>query len=746
MEEKEELISFSVDAGIINRLGKELIGRAETGVSELIKNSYDADASLVSLNFIDSNYTGGQLIIEDDGLGMTKEELIKGFMTLSSTSKVHNPISLKYNRRKAGKKGIGRFATQFLGEKLTIITQTEESDLAMKVVIEWNHYEIDIELSSVTNKIDYIPKERVCGTTLIIDSLRHAWSVAQIKRVFRYVSDLLQPDLLSKDSQDLNIASQGDDTFLVECYRTENGLKSMIVDINKVLYEKALATIEGNIGNDGIGIVRVNSSSFGIKDSEISVLSDKDVPYDDLRNVHFKLYYFIYDRPDYYKNGINRLELNSIEELSTLQSGIRVYRNGFRVLPYGEVGDDWLGLDRKRTRIEIELEDSNITFNIPYTNKNFFGFVEIVDNSGEFFEETASREGLIENSALSDLKNFLRKSVIAGVRRIAPFVYTEKTKREQQRADKKSLKEKLEGLQSKIEEFAKDKGGGDDIGDYSENGRDESEAKPDVKSLFDDIESEIGDILDELAMLRILATLGLTIGEFTHEIIQFPIFFNSKIKSLILRETDGDKINNLNQILDKVNHLDTYTTYFNLAVSRNADRELEVIDLQRVVRLFIESTSWDFDHEGILIETNGEKYGLYTVPMHPSEWHSILLNLYTNSKKALRRARPVNKRIKIILGIDEDNLFLEFLDNGDGIPPENKDLIFQPFFTTATSNSSSNNEYIVGSGLGLKIIRDIITDYKGDIFVASNNDEGYSTCIRIEIPRATNQQILRYED
>src|SRR5690606_22266509 len=118
MEEKEELISFSVDAGIINRLGKELIGRAETGVSELIKNSYDADASLVSLNFSDSNYTGGQLIIEDDGLGMTKEELIKGFMTLSSTSKVHNPISLIYDRRKAGKKGIGRFATQFLGEKL----------------------------------------------------------------------------------------------------------------------------------------------------------------------------------------------------------------------------------------------------------------------------------------------------------------------------------------------------------------------------------------------------------------------------------------------------------------------------------------------------------------------------------------------------------------------------------------------------------------------------------------------------
>ncbi|RYZ78251.1 MAG: ATP-binding protein, partial [Moraxellaceae bacterium] len=81
-------VSFSVDANIINRLGRELIGKAETGVSELIKNAYDADATLVKLNFIDSNITGGKLIIADNGHGMSRSDLVKGFMTLSSTTKI----------------------------------------------------------------------------------------------------------------------------------------------------------------------------------------------------------------------------------------------------------------------------------------------------------------------------------------------------------------------------------------------------------------------------------------------------------------------------------------------------------------------------------------------------------------------------------------------------------------------------------------------------------------------------------
>ena len=97
-------VGFTVDAGLIQRLGYELVGRAETAVSELIKNAYDADATVVDVDFIDSDVKGGTLIVSDNGVGMTEDQLINGFMRISSADKIHNPVSEKFRRTKAGKK------------------------------------------------------------------------------------------------------------------------------------------------------------------------------------------------------------------------------------------------------------------------------------------------------------------------------------------------------------------------------------------------------------------------------------------------------------------------------------------------------------------------------------------------------------------------------------------------------------------------------------------------------------------
>ena len=93
-------VRFSVDAGVIDRLGTELVARQETAVSELVKNSYDADARIVALKFEDSDSIGGTLLIDDNGLGMTNEQLVNGFMRISSTDKLRNPLSERYNRKR----------------------------------------------------------------------------------------------------------------------------------------------------------------------------------------------------------------------------------------------------------------------------------------------------------------------------------------------------------------------------------------------------------------------------------------------------------------------------------------------------------------------------------------------------------------------------------------------------------------------------------------------------------------------
>lgn len=213
-------IGFTVDAGLIDRLGRELVGRAETAVSELVKNSYDADATEVKVTFIDSDIIGGSLVIEDNGVGMNEFQLEQGFMRISSTDKVHHPVSEKYGRTKAGKKGIGRFATQRLGSRLTIISQTKESDSAIRIVIKWDKYKIDQDITSISFPLEFIEKQKDEGTVLRIDGLKDVWSEPAIKRIFRYVSELLQPNYLSEKGRESNTATQEEQTFNVVFYRT----------------------------------------------------------------------------------------------------------------------------------------------------------------------------------------------------------------------------------------------------------------------------------------------------------------------------------------------------------------------------------------------------------------------------------------------------------------------------------------------------------------------------------------------
>ena len=337
-------IGFTVDAGLIDRLGRELVGRAETAVSELVKNSYDADATEVKVTFIDSDIIGGSLVIEDNGVGMNEFQLEQGFMRISSTDKVHHPVSEKYGRTKAGKKGIGRFATQRLGSRLTIISQTKESDSAIRIVIKWDKYKIDQDITSISFPLEFIEKQKDEGTVLRIDGLKDVWSEPAIKRIFRYVSELLQPNYLSEKGRESNTATQEEQTFNVVFYRTIGNNTETVASEQKMIFDKALATIDGIVDDNGFATVKVFSEALSLNDV-IPICPDDGKKYFDLiKNVHFRVYYFIYNRYDYYKGRISSLELKNVQTIAENASGVRLYRNGFRVLPYGEPLDDWLAL------------------------------------------------------------------------------------------------------------------------------------------------------------------------------------------------------------------------------------------------------------------------------------------------------------------------------------------------------------------------------------------------------------------
>lgn len=115
------------------------------------------------------------------------------------------------------------------------------------------------------------------------------------------------------------------------------------------------------------------------------------------------------------------------------------------------------------------------------------------------------------------------------------------------------------------------------------------------------------------------------------------------------------------------------------------------------------------------LEPEFNKVFLYTRPMHPSEWSSILFNFYTNAKKAIAREK-IEGKILIECGEDNGNIFLEFSDNGDGIKEGMKSLYLMNFLLLQQlflwNDFEANNE-VVGTGLGLKIVRDIVKSHRG---------------------------------
>lgn len=723
-----ESVRFSVDASHISRLGHELVSKQETAVAELIKNAYDADAEYVKAVFKQTSKAGGELKITDNGLGMSRDELINGFMRISTRSKSENPRSPKYTRQRAGRKGIGRFSAQRLGMRLQLTTRRLEDPYGICIDIDWNKFEEVGDLILVSNNITTDSAAEI-GTTLRISKLKDPWSSAQIQRAYRFISDLLQPTPLQFALK----KGEGDPGFTVEFFEEIDGQEILIASERQNILDNAHALISGYVDDDGVPYFSIHSKRYKIEDGPEKLISDARVKtvfeaeikdYSHLAGVSFQAFYFIED-------DLPPGSRNIVRNVLRKNSGVRIYRNGFRVLPYGEPQDDWLGLQRSSALRQLLP---------PHANSNFIGFVQITDLAGEHFEETASREGLIENQSFSQLQDYIYKSLMRGIIKIA-HARGKKIFATDPSA-KKTTVERVDEITSKISTYVEKINSSISNNGLPRPAAEQAKLNEDVTEIFENIELLEHDtkiLLEELGMLRVLASLGLTIGEFTHETRHVLSALSAGIFRLTKSHPEAEKIKTLQANIES---LQAYMRYFDKAVTQNSQRNLEVHELRDLIGDFQQVVESAIKRQFVSLTIDISGYDLFVKPSHKSEWASIFFNLFTNSLKAINRAKVIGD-IRIIAGeVDETKLFIEFSDNGDGIAEENKSKVFDAFFTTSTpADALADDEvHITGSGLGLKIIRDIIENGGGDIYI-SEPPEGYSTCIRIEFPRAEEEEI-----
>lgn len=245
---------------------------------------------------------------------------------------------------------------------------------------------------------------------------------------------------------------------------------------------------------------------------------------------------------------------------------------------------------------------------------------------------------------------------------------------------------------------------------------------------------------DESALLRLLATLGLAAAEFNHETgmtFQAIRLDLERVFETAL-EAGGDEAGFaevVGRAQGAVSRLDALTSYLNEIASARAVRELAPVSVTLAVEEF-ENGMKDlaFRSMVVLCRRTPEFDGLYTVPIHRADIASILLNFYSNSIKAVKRVDG-ERRVLVEAQRDGDEIVIQFSDTGDGIPDSRRDRIFDLFYTTRTAAApgSSVMEETTGTGLGLWIVRQIVSRANGTAKVVDAAN-GYTTTLEVRLP------------
>jgi signal transduction histidine kinase len=713
-----EQYSFSADAGVVARLGRELVGRQETALTELVKNAYDADATSVDVRLEMQDKTPSAVVITDNGTGMTKEELVGGFLRIASNAKVKLPRSPLFGRKRAGRKGIGRFATERLGRRLQLLTRSNEDDPGLELVVDWDDFTPGRELSDVKVTVSEAPPG-TRGTSLRIEGLRDRWTDSQLERCLLNLTGILQPFPVAPVAGD----SRADPGFQVQFRRGGDLLEdTVIADLQTQFQVHATAVIEARVDATGQAQWRITNNKVGRDRDWVNFHHDRDPAeeYAHLRGAQMRAYYFILS-PD----TLPALVYSRVRTLLGENGGIRLYRNGFRVAPYGDFEDDWLGLDNLYARRSATLA--------PVANRNFFGVVEVEDPDGTRFEERTSREGLVDTPEFEELREFLPAVLISAVNAIA--------------ADRGRI-----GSASSRTPRSKPSAGA-----YVDRGRErlshliESvEAQPDpptaaivetLKEIKEDLVQGGEALVQEAEMLRFLASIGLASSEFTHEIRMTFQAFGLDMDAIIAfaREaspSDPDIAASADRADGARERVEAFTGYFSEAMASRNLRLRAPASLKLAVRDFARGVRPITERQGITVTaTIPDLDPLFTAPIHEAELSSILLNLLTNAIKAIKR-QGGERRILIEADRESDRrLALRFSDTGDGIDEAVREEIFEPFVTTQSAAPSIASEvrHAVGTGLGLWILSQIVEKLGGEVSVI-DPPAGFATCFEILLP------------
>lgn len=729
-------------ARLLTMLGEQLIKNERIALIELIKNSYDADAKWVKINFVNfkNNYAiqnNSKIIIEDSGYGMS-EKIIKEHWLNPATPEKMNRKKIKNTTESGriiqGEKGIGRFAILKLGRKIKLYTRAKGESSEQKIVYDFEKYDDDFLTENGKEKELFIddlsvdfesrkPKQILSksitlgrenierepfGTTIEITNLKGKWTEKKVQDVARDILSL-QSIFTTKDDK---VKKHPLDKFRVFIHKDDefkDYVKSQLDNLHILLQESSVLKVE-----DGFFDSEKKEFHFKIKTHNSDKSINKTIKLSDPTLTGMKVYkdYFIYS--DAKKVKHNYLDERSLEcgsfgfsfyafdldssdkvpakfkvskedKLILKDHRVYLYRDGIRVYPYGESDDDWLRVDALRGTISVGAFLSN---------DQMVGKIDISQEANPKLKDKTNREGLIEDgNALGDFivliqlfLHYLRKKP-----------YNRYRIDIQEKYNLNELKKKK--VEVKFTELRKAAGSN--------------------KKILSLLDKAHGEYLREkeyfqkrTKLTEDLAGVGLSVETASHDLKGMMDKVLINLDGLIRDLMMGDNISNeiilkeLQSVRGGVSFIEAQIKDIQLLFRSNRQRRrnIRVIEIIEKVKRIYKRVLTKHSIKLEIITDNQPLVAKTTDAI----LLQLLLNLFDNSVYWLQECVGVERAIKITLKGSEGIMI--FSDNGPGIENGDESYIFEAFYSGKAED---------GKGLGLYIARQLLerNDYSIDLII-----------------------------
>jgi signal transduction histidine kinase len=714
-------IPFTVDSALLRELGERLVGKPHIALAELVKNSYDADATLSLIRF-----RTDEIEVADNGHGMDFREFKRFWMRIGTPHKQEDRFSPYLNRPMSGSKGVGRLAVQFLGRLLRMETVSRKNARTqLTASVNWEDAveageltQAEATYEQTTRKTSFLGSSHG-GTRIIISGLNQQWDADDFRGLAREIWWLQppfrsNPELTEGRQRDFKVSLEGPSEE--EAREFESQMRAYL----DIWHARIVGKLAG--GNDA----RTTTIALSLEFSDGEQIKRKyKVEGNPLHALEFEIR--VYDLRHRQAHGI---KVDTAREYFNKFGGVHVYDGGFH-LPYYGPDTDWLRIEIDHSHrlsqsrlLPSELQLAGGMSHLP-TQSRIFGVVHVSTakeaaalGREEYLQIQVTRDRLVDNDALETLRKAVRWAL--------DFYAMEQAKRAFEAAEASRPVEPFGDKVARVEQV---------LAEFR------SEIPEAVyKRLGSEVEEAIqaSEAEDKISRARTgllggLATAGIAALSYQHEVYkQFTLLEDIarvlrkiEIPNHMIQARVAEVINRLEEWLERARH--TRALFSPLLDEENRTKR-ERFKARFVVERVKEQTQVLL--HGIDIETAGIENGLRLPSGTLAEWSAVFQNVFINAANAVLDANANEKRIAVSSDVEGPKRRLLVQDTGGGVDLDTAEELFEPFVRKLQISQARRALGLGGTGLGLTIVRMVARELSCDVaFVAPT--PGFKTAFQL---------------